>query len=312
MSTGMFYQIRPMGAKSVKAEKLEAAYRDPSWIAEPKMDGSRYIAQVVDGEVRLTSRRESVKGGMVEKTENVPHIIKELSKLPNCILDGEIDNRDFRDFHRVQGIMGSLPERAHEMQISHEDKLVFKVFDILSINNTTLRPLDLYRRHEILDKILGTQKYVLLVPRISGEENKRKMFGEMIEDGMEGIILKNLHAAYKEDSRPSDTWYKVKLTQTFDGFVVGYKKGKGKYSDTLGALTIAQYVNGEKTTVAEISGMNDTDRRRFQKRVDSGDIGWVVEFKAQEPEKNSFRYRHPRFLRERKDKSPKQCIYGQV
>ena len=61
--------IRPMGAVTPNREKLEIAYKSDEWHAEPKMDGSRYIAQIIDGKVFLTSRRESVKGGMVYHTD---------------------------------------------------------------------------------------------------------------------------------------------------------------------------------------------------------------------------------------------------
>jgi ATP-dependent DNA ligase len=320
--------VRPMGAVTPTKEKLEKAYASSDWHAEPKMDGSRYIAQIIDGKVFLTSRRESVKGGMVDKTLNVPHIIEELSKLPNCILDGEIDNRDIRDFHRVQGIMGSLPDKAWEKQgfnIKEETKpeilagiiypkgegpLVYKVFDILEINGMDLRPTHLAHRMIHL-KIIKDMKYVLRVPMITGEENKRKAFEEAINNGMEGIILKNRCAPYVEDKKPANVWYKVKLCNTYDGVVVGYKMGEGKYKDTLGTLTISQYKDGKLTEVAEISGMTDAQRNEFKNRIDGGDLNWVVEFKAQETDANG-RYRHPRFARIRLDKAPTQCKYGEA
>jgi len=311
-----------MGAKALPKgdkgkQKLAELYADPRYIAEKKFDGSRYTIQVDGkGNYFVQSRRESVHGGMCDKTANVPHIISELKKLDlpnNTILDGEIDVYDGRDFHYVQGCMGSLPERAIATQQS-DRMLYYKVFDVLEFHGENLRNKVLFERGTYLDLFLGKEikepKYIVPV-KWYFEKDKRELFDKEIEAGAEGIMLKNLDSIYVEDKKPTDTWVKVKRNNTYDGVITGYIEGNGKYEHKLGALIISQYVDKKLIEVATISGFTDELRDEFKRRLDNKEKNIVVEFDAQEAEEISHRYRHPRFLRERKDKNISKCIYGE-
>lgn len=330
--------IKPMGAVGIplkpgkeqeRKDFLEALYKSPLYVAEKKFDGSRYTIQIESkGKIYLQSRSESVKGGMCDKTDRVPHIIEEAWELLfGTIIDGEIDIPEGRNFHYVQGTMGSLPERALEIQtgnpirteeikgkeiIIEGPKLVYKVFDVIEYKGKDLRNTPLRERRKILEDMLGEHsfEYIRIVEQIKDEKGKRELFDKEIEAGSEGIILKNLDGLYVEGKKPAHTWYKDKLVNTYDGVVIGYKSGTGKYTGTVGSLTVAQYLDGVLTEVAFCGGIKDELRDEFKKRIDKGER-FIIEFKAQEPEVNK-RYRHPRYKRERLDKTEKQCIYGQV
>jgi len=306
--------IRPMGANALSKDKRDNYLDDPNYIGECKFDGSRYVLQIdKDNKVYLTSRRESVDGsGMVDKTKNVPHIIKDIQKLKgiySIILDGEIDIAgDKRNFKYVQGIMGSLCDRAIQLQTDNE-WLIYKCFDILEYNREDLRCKPLKLRRKILEQILDTTelRYIKVVEQFP---DKRKLLEEEIKKGNEGIMLKNLDSIYVEGKKPSQTWYKVKRKATFDGIVKGYKLGTPgtKYEKMLGTLTIYQYLNGQLIETSEIGGLTEEERIEFKKRLDKGET-FIVEFEAQEAYGNN-RYRHPHFLRLREDKNPSECIYG--
>jgi len=345
-------QIKPMGANSTTQEKIELLYKNCNYIAEKKYDGSRYVAQKDgNGVVALTSRSESVKGGQVDKTGNVPHIIQEVSRLANgTILDGEIDVAgDIRNFKYVQGVMGSLPERALELQ--KEEKLVYKVFDLIEYEGEDLRNTPLRKRRELLRGVINklNAKYIHLCEWYEGEEAKRKLFKDEMSIGAEGIILKNLDGIYQEDKKPANTWVKVKHVATYDGIVKGYKFGEQEvikveplicnevmnteemiyvtgwhyvvpkghykvgdiYKGGLGTLTTFQYHNGELIEVADVGGIAYAARADYQKRLESGET-FIIEFKANELFEDTQRYRHPAHVRERKDKNEKQCIYGKA
>ncbi len=241
--------IKPQGAVAIKdKEKLEKLYNDPNWIAERKYDGSRYILQILPEGIFLTSRRESVNGGMCEKSLNVPQIVEEAKKLltiypKGIILDGEVDvPGNIRCFKMVQGVMGSLPERAIALQtgnavrtemkkgkeiILEGPKLVYKVFDILERNGEDLRNKSLRYRRSTLEETLffGGWQYIKLVEQYK-EDEKRHLYEEEISIGAEGIMLKNLDAIYQEDKCPANVWVKVKGKETYDGIVKGYKYGE--------------------------------------------------------------------------------------
>jgi len=309
--------IHPMGALGCDQQKIEELYNDNNYVAEKKFDGSRYVLSFINKKATLTSRCESVKGGMVDKTKNVPQIIKEVLQLDDVILDGEIDLKEERNFSKVQGIMGSLPERALEIQKDKNKTLYYKCFDILSYRGYNLKERPLKERRKILELIFRSHKYkfnyIILVDQISDPKGKRELFGNEIDKGSEGIILKNINSIYvageDKTERPRNTWYKVKLLNTYDGIVTGYNIGTGKYSKTVGSLIVKQYKDGKLIEVANVGGMNDKLRDEFKKKIDNGEQ-FIIEFKAQEPEGEN-RYRHPRFKRIRLDKNKKECVYGQ-
>ena len=307
-----------MGAKALPKgengkQKLAELYANSRYVAEKKFDGSRYTIQVDGrGNYFVQSRRESVHGGMCDKTANVPHIIQELKKLElsnNTILDGEIDVLEGREFHYVQGCMGSLSERAIEIQKS-DRMLYYKMFDVLEYDGNDLRNTPLESRRMILGEFFRKQKnrYVILVEQFK-DKDKRELFDKEIEAGAEGIILKNLDSIYVEDKKPTNSWYKLKLVDTFDGLVTGYNAGTGKYEGMLGSLKVCQYKDQQLIEVAEVGGMTDELRKSFKTRLDRGEK-FIIEFAAQEAEVHN-RYRHPRFVRERTDKNSSQCIYGE-
>lgn len=341
-----FQQIHPMGAVAVKGEKLETLYKDDNYIAQEKFDGSRYVFQVRTEGCMFSSRTESVKGGQVDKAKNVPHICEEALKLlpPNTVLDGEVDVPVGRNFKRVQGIMGSLPERALALQ--KDDPLVYKVFDILELNGENLRTKPLKERLAILGYVFtqmnNANNYLRLCEVTTGEANKRALFEKAMEEKAEGIMLKNLNSIYQDDKSPANTWVKVKHEATYDGIVKGYKFGeqevtkveprsltednvyvtgwmyiceKGKYKvgdkimEGLGTLTTYQYVDGVLTEVADVGGIPYKLRAEYKARLDKGEE-FTIEFKANELFEDTHRYRHPAHVRERLDKPKEGCIYG--
>jgi DNA ligase-1 len=299
-----------MGANAVPKDKLEQLYNDPNYIAERKFDGSRYCLQTgYNGGIIFTSRRESVKGGMVNKADNVPHIVMEAQLLlSGTILDGEVDvPGNKRNFKMVQGVMGSLPERAIQLQ-EENVKLIYKVFDILEFQGENLRDKPFITRRKLLEQCIsvGQFKYIEVVEQYT---DKRELYNQEIEDGAEGIMLKNLNSIYQEDKSPAKTWYKVKDKATYDGIVKGYTLGTGKYKDTVGALKVFQYVGEELVQTAEVSGMSDEKRKEFKERLDRGET-FIVEFEGYGLFLDTHLYRHPTYKRERLDKPERGCVYG--
>ena len=88
--------------------KLDGKWENPQWIAEEKIDGSRYLMKVGSGLNQFTSRQISRKNGLpVDKTENVPHLSKhDFGDWNGTILDGEMRHKDF---NQTVSIMGSKP-----------------------------------------------------------------------------------------------------------------------------------------------------------------------------------------------------------
>ena len=64
------------------------------------------------------------------------------------------------------------------------------------------------------------------------------------QHGLEGIMAKKRDSKYLPGKR-SDCWFKIKIRQSCEVFIIGYTKGKGDRGVTFGALHIAEKVDNE-------------------------------------------------------------------
>lgn len=301
-------EVVPMMASGLEDDKLELLWGHPDIICEEKLDGSRYILQFDKyGNPKLTSRRTSVKTGkMVDKTENLMGYVAFKSLVfAHTIFDGEVCGGN--DFSNTITLMGSSPDKAQEL-LKNGWKVKYYAFDILQYKGRDLRNLPLKTRKEFLRKAINQlpdhirKNWVCLEPL----KNERDTFFQIVAKGGEGVILKNINSPYAEGKRNKD-WIKVKKFKTYEGIIMGYRAGTGKYASSFGALLIGQYIDGKLIEVARMSGMTDAQRFEIWKHKEKY-IGKIVEFKAQEPTKAK-RYRHPEFLRFRNDKDAKDCTF---
>lgn len=117
--------------------------------------------------------------------------------------------------------------------------------------------------------------------------------------GAEGWVAKRHHY---------QGWYKIKPRKTIDLIVTGFKKGNGKYADTIGSLVCSAFdARGQRREICLASGMTDEERRSFSE----ADIGRVCEIEYQKV-LSLGRLRHPIFKRWRDDeKKPFECTLAQ-
>jgi ATP-dependent DNA ligase len=282
--------LLPMGAKEVKDEKkMEALWDNPEYIAEEKLDGSRYLS--VGG--RFFSRRISdVTGFPVEKTAQVPHLAAVLQKYPNLILDGEVYYPGMSS-NEVTSIMGSLPDKACRRQglgelkrgedgstlywrldssqewkkLSDNDKedllsptmpLKYVLFDILrDEDGNWLIDLPWKERRKKLEefhqKLIYTHEDNAEDIEISTviSSNKREFYDLIVSRGGEGVMLKNINGKYVPDKKPAWNWVKVKKHITDDVVIIGFKPPVREYEGK--ELESWQYwENLDKTFTGEI------------------------------------------------------------
>jgi ATP-dependent DNA ligase len=293
-----------MNAKDC-GKKKDMLLDSDDYIAEKKIDGARYLS--VDG--RMFSRRLSVKDGMpVEKTNNVPHIQKELQRLPSgTILDGEIYYPGGNS-NLVTSVMGALPAKALARQ--EGNPIRYCVYDVLHYNGKDVTGLPWKERRDILEKLylghLLHSNHIDLSYVHYGD--KRNFLDHMLKIGEEGIMLKNVNAAYHVDKRPEHVWYKVKKDYPIDVIIMGFESGKGKYDGQIGSVIFGQYDKpyGKIVRKGTCSGFTDALRLDMTKNQGSY-LGRVMEIHAMEPTKAGA-FRHPQFLRMRDDKSPRDCV----
>jgi ATP-dependent DNA ligase len=301
----------PMNAKD-SGKKKEQLLDDDEYVSEIKFDGARYLS--IGG--RFFSRVASVKDGMPsERTENVPHLTKILSQVPGLILDGEVYYPGKKSNH-VTSIMGCAPEKAIDRQKGEYGWIRYVIYDILMWNNQMITDWPWINRRKLLQEVYknyvlpidGAQEFLDL-SQISIRDKKRELLAYANENDLEGIMLKNINAAYYPGARPTNVWFKVKQEITYDVVVIGYDEGKGKYAGMVGAVRFGLYKDGVLTECGKCSGMTDELRGQLTTYPDAFK-GRVMEIEAMErTEKGMFR--HPRFLQFRapEDKDAKMCTW---
>lgn len=316
-------EVKPMLASKGNDEKITEAMESDSWLAEPKLDGSRYIASFTDNGVRFTSRRTSVKtNAPVDKSENVPHLTLPFPDLSGTVIDGEIMRTSdiYGTSNDVTRIMGSSPDKAVERQ-ELEGWVYYHVWDILFVCGVDVQKQPLSVRRRALENVIEEwgNSYVKIVDQ---RQDKRALLNEIANRNLEGIILKNKNSIYIQDKR-SPHWIKVKKEQTYDVVITGYdepkeesKKASGVLSKTkykekgwIGAIRYGCYRDGQLVEVGSVSGMDDDTRRCLSNNKEKF-LHSVIEIKGQEVLKDAIR--HPRFIRFRDDKDAEACKWDDI
>jgi bifunctional non-homologous end joining protein LigD len=136
------------------------------------------------------------------------------------------------------------------------------VFDCLYLDGRALINEPLTKRKEWLrDAIRPDTPY-----RISEfVEDGHALFEAARQHGLEGIMAKRRDSKYLPGRR-SDSWYKVKIRQTSEVFVVGYTQGKGGRGATFGALHVAEKVGDKLQYRGKVgTGFDDATMREILK-----------------------------------------------
>jgi hypothetical protein len=196
-------------------------------------------------------------------------------------------------FHETNGILNRKYEDA--------EGVVLNLHDVVPIDETGT---PFYVRYEncklyidVFQQVIGEQASLIEILEVSKEEPVfYDHFGNVISKGGEGVILKDIDSGYFFGKR-NDRMLKIKEEVTKDLLVVGFLRGEGKYSDTLGALVV-QGKNGVRHSV---SGMTDAQRDMWFV-MPSLIHGKVVEVKAMK-ELPDGSLREPRFKCIREDKT---------
>ncbi len=221
---------KPAAAKRAKSsmpdfvapQLCETLSRPPSangWIHEIKFDGYRIQMRVEDGEVTLKTR----KG--LDWTAKWSAIAASASKLPDCIIDGEIcalDENGAPDFAALQSALSE----------GKTGDLVFFAFDLLFAGNEDLRELPLTKRKETLEGFLsdaGGDPLLRFVEHF--ETGGDAVLKSACRLSLEGIVSKKANAPYR--SGRTETWAKSKCRAGHEVVIGAYAKTNGKFRSLL-------------------------------------------------------------------------------
>lgn len=271
---------------------------------ECKLDGVRVLAVVTGGGVTLYSRNG-------KELTNFPQIADAISENRRCfqhahtsggrfVLDGEIVGQSFQ----------ALMRQAHRKSNARTQDMVYHIFDIIPLDDFERGYWNAqqYRRIDTLERsqqaIESQTNCVRIMPGITvnldtaeGQDVMRRFASDAVDQGYEGIMIKDLGAPY--ECRRSSFWMKWKPTITVDLTIVGFEEGTGRNQGRLGAMICEGEDAGRRIRVNVGSGLSDQDREDYWNNRDNL-VNHVVEIQADAVTQNqdgTYSLRFPRFVR---------------
>ncbi len=285
-------------------EEVFDRYPDGIW-AQPKYDGLRFQLHIgVDYKNEIFQERlwtkflnQEEETSLFEKAnsnvkafsrnlqdigDSFPEVLKDpfVKKCDNCILDGELVAMKDGKFIPFQNVMQR--KRKYDVeQFKTGLPVYYFVFDIIAYkNNSTMRqPFE--ERMKLLKKLFENvkQKHIRVTRTefVKNLDELENVFGESVEKGFEGIVLKRAGTPYLPGVRNFD-WIKLKksinnkVVDTVDAVVMGYYKATGDKLDTkLGAMLVGLF--NKDTDMFESltkvgTGMSDEQRKRIAEVLD--------------------------------------------
>ena len=216
--------VRPMLASSAAdVEEAFAKVGTGRVAVDCKLDGIRIQVHKAGQDVQVFTR------SLEEITDRVPEVVATARTLPaeRAVLDGEAIALDPAGRPRpFQETGARTASRVDVATLSTQVPLTTYFFDLLHVDGEDLVDLQAEQRFARLAALVPEHA---LVPRtVTGDvAEARRMFGELVKSGHEGVVVKSLTAPYDAGRRGAG-WVKVKPRHTLDLVVLAVEWGSGR------------------------------------------------------------------------------------
>jgi ATP-dependent DNA ligase len=321
-------QITPQLSKDIadlSEKEREEALKSDRFAAGEKKNGIRGILHIRPEGSRFTSRNRCANTYLLnELTDNVQHLKGlDLKDFEGSVFDGELYLPS--EFVKLDAFVNALeattallhcsPDKAREYQESTGQRIHYYIFDAMRANGQDLTPLPLKDRLRHLNEFQSFIKSSGYGENIRFEElvsnAKEDYLRKIIEAGGEGIVLKDLDAPYFPGAR-SQSWLKLKRSNTLDVIIIGYDRGKEwDKKGLIGSIELGVFDEcGDLRSIGRVSSLSLQKRIEMTERIDGIPtlkkqyLGTVVECRFQELNKN-LRGRHLQILSFREGQNAK-------
>ena len=266
---------------------------------DKKLDGVRVLTVVdsANGEIvsQFTRNGKTLKN-FTHITQFIRSKVLEMGSRP-MVLDGEIVSNSFQD----------LMKQVHRKDNVEADDAVLQLFDIIPLSEFKQGKsvLNLRQRHRMLEEYCKMFKgfdNIQVIPKVEvdldteqGQQQFKDFNKEAIDQGYEGIMIKNPTAKY--ECKRSTGWLKQKPFIEVSLEVKRVEEGTGRNENKLGAFVCEGFDDGKQINVNVGSGFSDADRDNFWNSRDSIP-GNIVEVRADAITQNqdgTYSLRFPRF-----------------
>lgn len=361
-------QIKHLDEKT----QIEIKRDGSDWIYEQKIDGCRITFHWnKDWGYELYSRNESVKDLLpIAYGDNLlifnPDFmnILEQSEVHDFIIDCELVpinkevDKSVKDYDVItdtqQNLTTSVLSLDMEKSLAVQEKNPMKLvaFDIIRLNGEWLVDKTLRVRKEILQRVYDNvlkpafMNQIELVPN-SGTMSKEDYYNQIIANGDEGVVAKDLNSTYDLKGKRAGAWVKIKRSVSqsmlaehhgdyIDAFIIGHHLGTpgtmneklvasldfGIYLlDDAGNVILDSNNNPVIHHIATVGGLKDELKNALtvpEKVSGDGNVlekahlnpkfmGYVAEIDGQDISSKEMRLMHPVLVSWRPDKSAERC-----
>ena len=228
---------------------------EEAYAFEVKWDGMRAIAFSEPGRLRLETRT------LRDITAGFPELNRLQRQLGarRAVLDGEIvafDGAGRPSFQQLQGRM-HLANRSQVTRAAKSAPVTYMIFDLLYLDGESLLAADYRTRRRRLEE-LGLEGPAWKVPPIL-DGTAADVLEASRKAGLEGIIAKRVDSGYEPGHRGRE-WLKIKNVLRQEFVIGGFTAGTGRRKDSLGALLVGYYEDGELRYAGKVgTGYSDAD-----------------------------------------------------
>ncbi|KAI8420782.1 hypothetical protein MSG28_007990 [Choristoneura fumiferana] len=204
--------VLPMLAEACKSVEMAMKKCPNGMFSEIKYDGERVQVHKKDNEFKYFSR--ALKPVLPHKVSHFKDYLPQaFPKGVDMILDAEVLMVDVNTGKPLP--FGTLGK--HKQSEFKDAQVCLFVFDCLYYNGKVLIDLPIRKRRQIMyDNMVEVTNHVMFSEQqlIQKPADLAKMIAEVLQQGLEGLVLKDLESTYEPGKRH---WLKVKKDYLFDG-----------------------------------------------------------------------------------------------
>lgn len=245
------------------AQACDEPFDSAEHLFEIKWDGTRCLAFVEEGRLRLQNRRD------IEMRPRYPEL-ECLLRLPSgTLLDGEIVVLDGGkpSFNKLQQ-REHLQDPTRVEIVSKRLPATLMAFDLLYVEGESWLRRPLTERRARLAELVAAlgSPHVVCADYIVGSGGL--YFAAAEQHGLEGIMAKKLDSTYSPGKR-SPAWLKIKVAQTGRFQIIGYTPHESNAA-AIGALIIGEPSGRRWHYKGKVgSGFTELEREQFKQLLDA-------------------------------------------